>query len=362
MKKIVIALLVSIAVAYFGSVEKEIIDELEVTTGVGYDYKGKHKIEVTGAIPRINPDKSISNHTISTTANLSKEALSEVNQKSHKPIVNGKLEVVLYNKKIAEQGIQDYIDTFHRDPSIGSRLLLTVVDGSTKKMLEKKFGEFDTGGYIQRQINHNMKQGLVPTTNLHIFLSAYYTKGMDPILPLLEQKGDAINIKGLALFKGSRMIKVLPTEKMFVFKSLYEDLQMAGYKLKTKEEGKTEYFSIQGIQSKKRFDIKNIGTDPKITLHLKIKGYIREYTGEKVTEKTMKKVEKLMEDKLNKEAVSMIKGFQKSNIDPLAIGDQARSRTRNWNEKKWEQQYKKMKIDVKADVLITEIGVVDGLG
>lgn len=360
-KKIILSLLVCIVVSYFGRIEKEIIDELEVATAVGFDSKGKKKIEATAVIPLIKPDKTISNKTISSIGNLSKEALSNVNHKSYKPVVNGKLEVVLYSKKVAELGIQDYIDTFHRDPSVGSRLLLTVVDGEVKEMLQKKFEEFDTGSYIQRQLNHNMERGLIPTSNLHLFLSSYYTKGIDPVLPLLELEGDKINIKGLALFKGTKMVDSIPYRNMFVFKSLYENIKMAGYKLKTKEKGKTEYFSIQGISSRKEFNVRHIHTAPEVTLHLKIKGYIREYTGEGVSAKTAEKAEKLMENKVNEEAEMLIKKFQRKNIDPLAFGEQARSRTRYWDEKKWVQQYKNMKVDVKVDVMISEIGVVDGL-
>jgi spore germination protein len=361
MKKIVIAVIVMVIVGYFGRVDKEILDELDVATAVGFDYKGKNKIETTAVVPIINPDKVISNKTISSIDNLSKESLVNLNQKSPKPVVNGKIEVALYSKKLAEVDLQDYIDYIHRDPSIGTRLLLAVVDGNVKKMLGESFKEYDTGTYIQRQINQNIKNGLIPTTNFHLFLSSYYTRGMDPVLPIIELKDKKINVKGLALFKGTQMVDSLPYQYMFVFKALYENIKNAGYKLRTKEKGKTEYISIQGLQTKKKFHVKNKHTTPEITLHLKIKGYIREYTGEKVTAKTADKAEKLMKDKIQKEAVSMIKEFQRSNIDPLSFGDQTRSRTRQWDEKKWDKQYKNIKVNVKVDVMILEIGVVDGL-
>jgi spore germination protein len=361
MKKVVIAIIVMVIVGYFGRIDKEILDELDVATAVGFDYKGKNKIETTAVMPIILPDKSISNKTISSIDNLSKESLVNLNQKSPKPVVNGKIEVALYSKKLSEVGLQDYIDYIHRDPSIGTRLLLAVVDGNVKKMLGESFKEYDTGTYIQRQINQNIKNGLIPTTNFHLFLSSYYTKGMDPVLPIIELKDKKINVKGLALFKGTRMVDSLPYRKMFVFKALYENIKNAGYKLRTKEKGKTEYFSIQGLQTKKKFHVRNIHTTPEVTLHLKIKGYIREYTGEKVTAKTADKAEKLMKDKIHKEAVSIIKDFQRSNIDPLSFGDQVRSRTRQWDKKKWDKQYKNMKVNVKVDVMILEIGVVDGL-
>lgn len=361
MKKIVIAVIIMVIVGYFGRIDKEILDELDIVTAVGYDYKGKNKIEATAVMPVVNPDKTILNKTISSVGNLSKETLYFLNQKSPKPVVNGKIEVALYSKQLAEAGLQNYIDYIHRDPSIGTRLFLAVVDGNVKQLLEESFKEYDTGTYIHRQIKQNIKNGFIPTTNLHLFLSSYYTKGMDPVLPIIELKEKKINIKGLALFKGTQLVDSIPYRKMFVFKALYENTENAGYKLRTTEKGETEYLSIQGIQTKKKFQVRNIHTSPEITLHLKIKGYIREYSGDRVTSKTVVKAEKLMEEEVHKETVSMIKDFQKLNIDPLAFGEQARSRTRRWDMKKWEQQYKNMKVHVKVDVMILEIGVVDGL-
>jgi spore germination protein len=361
-KKIIFFLIISLIVAYFGRIEKEIIDELEIVTAAGFDYKGHQKIEATASFPRINPDKTVTNETISTTSNLSKEALREINQKSSKPVESGKLEVALYNEELARHGMENFIDTFHRDPSIGSRLNLAIVEGKAKKILDKSYGEFDAGTYIQQLLEHNMEYGIIPTSNFHIFLSALFTKGKDPILPLLELKGKDLDIKGLALFKDPKMVMEMPQGQLFTFKSIYENLKLAGVKLKTKEKNETEYISIQGINTRKRFKVKNVYSDPEITIHLKVTGMIREYTGKEVNSKIIEKAEKLLTKKMSKEAAAMIKRFQKKNIDPLGFGENVRSRTRHWDEKKWEEQYRNAKIDVKVDVKITEIGVVDGLG
>ena len=74
-----------VIVGYFGRVDKEILDEIEVVTAVGYDYKGKNKIESTTVMPVYHPDKSLTNKTLSATGNLSKEALNKkiINLQNH---------------------------------------------------------------------------------------------------------------------------------------------------------------------------------------------------------------------------------------------------------------------------------------
>ncbi|MCM3718427.1 Ger(x)C family spore germination protein [Fictibacillus phosphorivorans] len=361
MKKFIITILVICIVGYFGRIDKEILDDLDIVTAVGYDYKGKRKIEATVVSPIINPDKSISNKTISSVGKMSKEALYFLNQKSPNPVVNGKIEVALFSEKLAKtRGVQNYIDYVHRDPSIGTRLILAVVDGNVKKMLGESFKDFDSGTYIQKQIDQNTKNGFIPTNNLHLFLSAYYTEGADPILPIIELRGKKINIKGLAFFKGSKMVDSIPYRSMFAFKSIYENIENAGYTLKTKDKGKTEYVSIQGIRTTKVYRVKNEQTTPEITLRLGIKGFLREYTGDKVNQELIDKSEKIMAKKVEKDAEALIRRFQKKGIDPLAWGEQTRSRTRHWDQKKWDQQYKNLKINVEVDVSIFEIGIVDG--
>ncbi|WP_419180568.1 Ger(x)C family spore germination C-terminal domain-containing protein [Bacillus salipaludis] len=48
----------------------------------------------------------------------------------------------------------------------------------------------------------------------------------------------------------------------------------------------------------------------------------------------------------------LIQSFQKLKIDPIGLGDEVRSRTRNLNDRKWLTQYPSAKINVKVHVFI----------
>jgi spore germination protein len=66
-----------------------------------------------------------------------------------------------------------------------------------------------------------------------------------------------------------------------------------------------------------------------------------------------------MEQDIKEQAEIMIKKFQVLKVDPLGLGEQVRSRTRNWDEKKWNNMYPTIHVKVKLDVEIIESGVVE---
>jgi spore germination protein len=53
----------------------------------------------------------------------------------------------------------------------------------------------------------------------------------------------------------------------------------------------------------------------------------------------------------------MIKRFQREGIDPLGLGDQAKSQNRRWNEQQWKDNYPHAEVHVNIDTQIKETGI-----
>ncbi|WP_179195716.1 Ger(x)C family spore germination protein [Bacillus sp. OV166] len=349
-----LVIIIITVILFYGRQPKLIVDDIEMPAAVGYDYIDKDMIQTTAVLPIYKPDKSIENKTLSAKGELSKETLGTLRRKSSRRIENGKLEVAVYSKKIARHGIGNLLDTLYRDPTISEKIYLTVVDGQAKTLLNKQFGEVDNGLYLSELIEHNMDTGLMPTTNLHYFLSAYFSKISDPFLPLIQKKDDEVNINGIALFKGDRYIETLGQNNFFIFKALIENITLGSYKVRL---NKRDNVFIESVYTKHKFNIHNIKELPKIAIRLNVKGNIKEFTGDKLDQREKIKIEKKMTEQLEKQATTMIRSFQKYKIDPIGIGDEVRSRTRNFNDQKWLKQYPNVKINVKIHVLISEKGV-----
>ncbi|MFJ5717069.1 Ger(x)C family spore germination protein [Neobacillus sp. NPDC093127] len=354
--KIAVVMIIIICAYMFGRVQRQILDDINMASAVGYDYIDKDKIKATAVMPIYKPDKNVGNETYTASNEISKKTLSKINRQSSRQVVNGKLEVAVYSKEVAKHGIGELVDSLQRDPSISERLFVAVAEGETHELLKKRYGDRDTGVYLSMLIEQNMKEGLVPTTNLHQFLNDYNSHLRDPFLPLIEQKGKDVNLKGIALFKDDHYVKNLRQDQQFIFQALLENLQLGTYKLKLKDK---EYVAIENINSNSSYRVVNLKNTPEIQIQVKLRGIIREYTGKRTDKKEIEQIKKKMEKQLEKEAAAMIRSFQKLKIDPIGFGNQVRSRTRNFRYQKWVDQYPNVLIRVKVNVLILEKGVVD---
>lgn len=333
-----------------------IIDEIHIVTTVGYDDYKDGKFRGTVVIPVFSPDKKITDVTYTATSSLIYENRRKLNAEASQPLLSGKLEVALFDVELAKRGIFDYIDNLERDPSVGSRVYLAITEGKTEELLNQSYENISIGLYISDLLKQNIKIGNLPKTNLHVFIHHYFADGIDPVLPLFVQKKDKIDIDSLALFKKDKYVgKISYADDAFIFKMLRENFGRGSF---TVNEKNKPYAAIEKVESNREFTVKNPRSAPEITIHVKSRGFIREYKGKKIDDKTMAKISKLMEKQIEREGNKLIKKFQELKIDPVGVGLAVKSKTRKWNYKQWEDLYPNAKIKVKAEVLLTESGVI----
>ena len=338
-----------------GCVEKEIIDDVNIEMGIGYDLQENNEIEGTIMVPVFKPDKNIGNFTFSATATSTRDLLQEIQRKSAQPVVTGSLEIAIFGEQISKNGIIELIDSFERDPSIGARTFLAVGEDNAKKILSGSYGNRGNAIHLSDLIKHNTESRNLPRTNLHLFLSDFYQKGKTPYLPILKKvEPEIIDIVGVALFKDDKMVDTIPSDRMFYFKLLTDKFSQGSFKVKVGD----EQAAIRDLDSKHKFKLQK--RDPySITIEIKIKGIIREYTGEMLNPATIKKIEKAIETTVNEECTTMITSLQEQGIDPVGLGHFIKSKTRGFDFKRWEDDYKSLTVHVKTDAVITEVGIVE---
>ncbi len=338
-----------------GCLEEKILDDINIMSAFGYDAHEEGKIEGTGIIPVYKADKSISNETFTAVGEQTKIINRLIQQTSADPLENGSIEVILFGKKMSERGVMDVIDTLERDARIGSNITMAVVDGTAKDVLEQHLGNRGTGNYLSTLIQHNMERRELPQTNLHLFLNSYYSKVKDPFLPYIELHDDKVRVKGIALFKEDKVVSFVDDSDMFFVKALMENFENGSHTFKV--EG--EYVSTFSLNLGREYKVKNALTDPIVELKVNMEGLIREYSGEMLDPKMIKKVEKRFEEIINEKCEQLLYRFRDENIDPVGIGWLAKTQTRKFDEKKWLDAYPKATFKVSSEVIITETGVVE---
>lgn len=339
-----------------GCVQQQIIDKQNIETAAGFDWTDG-KIQGTILYPTYMPDKSVSNNVLVAKSKVTREILENLQKKSDQPLVTGSLQVALFGKSLAKRGFFHLIDSFQRDPNIGSRIHLAVVDGSTSTLLMGKYGNTGNGIYIKDLLDHNMKYLDVPRQNLHLFGAYLYEKGRTTYLPIIKQvNNNELQITGIALFNTKKMVMELPAKKMFFFKLLVDRHSAGNQAVKINN----EEVVVRSINSSNNIKVNNKKDPYEVTIDIDIEGIIREYTGKKISNTIMNKFEKAFEKKIERETLSLLKDFQKHKIDPVGIGERAENVTRHFDwDKWWDSDYKNVTFKIVPKVKIVESGTVE---
>lgn len=355
-KRLVQILLLPVLLTGCMNIDKRVLDDIQLATAYGYESIDDDQIEVTAVFPSYQPDKSVKNETVTAVSFLSKEMRIKHSLQSEKPLVGGKVEVSLYERKTAEKGIKDLMDTLQRDPSIGSNVYLAVIEGSPKEVLSKQYGNQDNGIFLSNLIEQNIEARVIHKTNLHQFMYKLYAEGIDPVLPIIELKEGKINLKAIGLFDDDKLVDQLEIDEFFFLKILLDrKSQQDAYALQFDEDKKAFIYNVGSIR---KYDVPEPMTNSEIKITLKMKSSIREYRNGTLNKKKIKEIEKAMKNKIEKKSEEMILEFQELGIDPLGIGEEVRTRTRKWDQKKWEDLYPNIKITVSAKVKLLESGVI----
>jgi spore germination protein len=340
-----------------GCVKKEILDDISLIEGIGFDYIDEKNILGTVVIPVYLPDQAPKNNTYSAKAEIKKSILQDIQRQTADPIVTGSLSVVLFSKTLTEKvGILPLVDPFQRDPGVGSGLYLAVVDGDSKELLGGQYGVRGNATYISNLMEHNIKNEDLPKTNLQLFLADFYQEGKTPFIPQLKKIGkDKMKINGISLLKHGKMVDFIAPEEMFFFKLLVDKYSEGLHKVEI-ESGEA---AVRSIHSSHKYELtKREPTE--VTIQIKVDGIINEFTDQELTPKKVQELQQQFAKDIRKECLKLIQRFKDKQIDPVGIGHFVKTQTRNFDFNNWrENQYKDLVVKVKADVIISESGVIE---
>ncbi|MBY0124184.1 Ger(x)C family spore germination protein [Bacillus sp. S/N-304-OC-R1] len=352
----VLVLSITILLLLTGCVQKKIIDEVNIIAGEAYDLAEDGKFNGSILFQDYLPDKSIENKVFVTEGLMRRDLLLNVQKKAARNVVTGGIEITIFGDKLSDTGIIDFVDSYERDASIGTRNYLATAHESALEILKGDYGPQGVSKYLSSLIRQNIELRDVPKTNLHIFLRDFYKKGKDPYLPEIKQiSPEDVEISGLSIFKNDKEIYVLPKSKMFFFKLLSDKHSQGTFEVKNV---KGEDVAIRSIRSTHKYKLTRQGHSH-LDIYLKIIGDIREYTGKRLDQKAVDQIAKKLEEDVNKECLKLVKLFQKKNVDPLGIGNFHLKRIRGYDFSKWDEDYKNMTFKIHTKVKIVETGVVE---
>lgn len=362
MMKMKSLLIATILFLLMGCVPKQIIDEVQLIHAIGFDELPDENIKGTITYPIFDPDGTVRVESLSAVSHTNRFIHSKLNTKSPKTLSSGQLRIVLFNDTFAKKGILDIVNSLYRDPNIGNRLYMTVVNGGAYDLLTAKFTAAPLASmYLMDLIEQNIESENLPKTNLHVFLYSYYGEGMDPFLPVVKAENNAMQLQGIALFKDDKYAGQISHSESFAFKVMVDGSKTGHYEVELKKGKDKGHAVVRNIKGTTSYKVRKVNGVPEFDVRLKILGEIHEYPPWLNLEEkpNIVLIEKAFKKQINKEAKKIIAKFQGLNVDPLGFGDQVRRREKNWNFKEFQKQYPDMKINVSTDIDIVESGVIE---
>lgn len=350
-----------------GCAQPSVIDDILMAEAEGLDYLGNGKVLGTITTPNYVsggvsgsgggglPSTSSMMNSASAITYDGKSLIEKLQVKGQKAIRVGKLRVMIVNKAYLKHGIKKLIDFRNQDPDVGRDLYLIMVDGSTKDVLEGTYQtKIPISRYIYDLIFHNQEKNY-PQSNMKTFMYKYYGAYMNAYMPIIKKQGNHIVLTGYALIENDRYAgSIMGDNDNFIFKSLLETIKLGYYDYEFKP---NQHFVLEDTQSDIAYEVKNgNGAEPEITAHVKMSGNVRQGDPEIKTEDYYTNMTKKLQRHLENRMEKMVATFQQKDVDPIGLGDIARSYTRHFDGASWNERYPHAHFHAHVSVNINETG------
>ena len=356
-----------------GCAETNILDRVGLATLVGYDVGTEEKMSTTAVIREVNPEFQSNVEVVTTENETSKGNRMKTNRKLSKKITVGQMRVILFGEELAKDNLHYYIDTHLENASVSNSLYMAVVEGEIAPFLEYEYKNIDDiGQHIFRLIEQNIEQEYMISPTLHEVAHDYYAVGKDFAMPIIKRDEELVEMSGIALFKGGKMVSTLPAKDSFyvqvvrdsfkagIFETILKEEDFSTGKLKSQPEQIPVAFDA--IRSKRELKLVNAST-PEFDLHLQLKARLLEiYPDFNLGDpKIVAELEKAISKNLSNEISRVIAHTQEVDSDIFGFGEKYRSSVRNSNltKDKWRKKYKDMKVNVDIDFVILRSGIFE---
>ncbi|PAB59137.1 Ger(x)C family spore germination protein [Anaeromicrobium sediminis] len=326
LKKIKASIIIIISCIFLCSCyDEEPIENLSIVTGFGYDIEKNDMKFVDPAEFLVIKTKEEAGSMVLVGEGSTMYSIVENRvTKQSKTIIFGTEIVYIISEERAKFGIKDVVDDLLRSPELNINAMIVICKGKCEDYFSLK----PETGTMSEQLFEMLKfsyEGNFYSKNNSVndFLLMYHQQGRQVYLPYIEIINGKPQLTGAAVFNKDKMIKKISLKDTKLI-NLLRSSGGEGY-IYISLDNPLKYLDIQGENKIKvkvstednhlKYDIfVNISADLKIdTLYEK-----------ELTRKQISKIEKLFEDKLQKDLNKEVKKIQEEyGVDCLDLGKYA---------------------------------------
>lgn len=374
MKKLKLSIIVlSVFFLLIGCAEQKLLEQIGLTTLIGYDLSDEDKLSTTAVIRQVNPEFQSDVVIITAVNDTARGARAEINKKTSKKIMSGQMRVVLFGEELANDGIGHYVDTLLKNSDTSGSLFIALVEGETKSLLEYQYQDIDDiGTHIFKMLEQNIKSEQMISSNLHEVAHDYYSLGRDIAMPIIKRNKEIVEISGVALFNKGKMVGKLSSKDSFYVK-LSRDLYESAMFETTIPKDSLPASQTQNSQEKIPVVIDTIHTKKEVKLinpqtaefdmNITINGRLLEIEANMDLDnpENVKRLEKEIGKSISQDLSKVLVYCQEVDSDVFGLGEYYRSSIRHSNltHEKWHEMYKEAKVNIKVDFTIQRSGIFE---
>lgn len=289
----------------------------------------------------------------------------------------GKLQVILFSKKLAEQIdpflLLEYLYRVAKNPT---NARVVIVDGSIDGLFNAQEQMKDKpriGVHLKDIVDTGFEGNETVDVRLQKYHYQVFEKGITPSSTELSYNNDEIKITGTSLFNSQGLYtSSLDLEETPLLLILIKEIETKSPQFtfpfssnSSDEEGGEGHnfqsltFAIQKVKKKVRVSVHNGQFSFKESIKMDID--LTELPAEVDLEKDKNKIKKAIENHLKQKFSNLIKKFQENEIDPVGYGLYARSfQYKEWKnvQDDWPKAFSEAKVDFNIDVTIRNQGVM----
>ncbi|MBU3114355.1 Ger(x)C family spore germination protein [Clostridium lacusfryxellense] len=369
-KKIFVLLLI-IPFILCGCWDQVLVEKTGFMTIVGIETAAQGNLKLTYAMPVVDSDVTTAKGEIfDTEANLTRIARDNVNRRSGKNMLAGKIQIVLFSQELAGQGrIFDINSIFERDPSDAILAWVVVVEGSPRSLMHQAEENFTDKPrpsiYINALLERSVSTASTNETRIFSYDLISMAPGIDNIVPLIKINEKSIEVKGSALFSNKKMVGTINAQDNGLLMSMMKTLKHKKYTYNAsiptetgENNSEKQSSAIQLNQNSKKVKISIQKNKPVVDIYLDFSGYADEYKWDNLNdEKEIKKLNEHVQQQLQQDCQKLIGYMQKIGSDPIGIGDMIRGKNNSYFKSvDWHTAYKESTIKAHVKFNLVEYG------
>ncbi|HYE83399.1 MAG TPA: Ger(x)C family spore germination protein [Clostridia bacterium] len=366
--RLMIVMLLIVTTILTGCWDQKVFEKTGYILQMGIESGKTAELLITYTSPVVGGEIKEQVEIINIQGDILREARENARLLSPKLLEGGKIQQLLISNKMAEKGINELLDLFHRDPALPTLALIVVIEGSPYEMLKRATTFEDkprAAFYINELLKSNIISSYIPETRIWNFSALSLAPGIDPITPILKLQGEGIKVTGSALFSQDKMVgKLSPRETSLLLAMMgkLKPTEYVGNILPTEDKaaGEKARTAVLIRTAKSKLNVSFSDDEPIVSIAMKIDCILDEFQLNSISDADDQKVlEQQLSTEIKNKCVKILDYLKSTGSDPLGIGNIVRAKYNDyWQQVDWKEAYKEVEMDVSVRLDIKQFGTI----